>query len=87
MVSLFEHYHKFTAEEIIDQYKLRCEEPVPDVDPVTGNETEESRQLRFEAFEEYEFDDFGLSRLVVESLLTPSLLERMFTKFGNDDNY
>ena len=87
VVSLFEHYHKFTVEEIIDQYELRCEEPVPEVDPDTGNETEESRQLRFEAYDEYEFDDFGLSRLVVESLLTPSLLERIYTKFGNDDKY
>ena len=59
VVSLFEHYHKFTVEEIIDQYELRCIEPPPELDPITGNETDESRQLRFESYDEYEFDDFG----------------------------
>ena len=87
VVSLFEHYHKFTVEEIIDQYELRCSEPPPELDPTTGDEIEESRQLQFESYDEYEFNDIGLSRLVVESMLTPSLQERMFTKFGNNDNY
>ena len=41
-------------------------------------------QLRFETYDDYEFDDFGLSRLVVESLLSPLLLEQIITKFGND---
>ena len=42
---------------------------------------------RFVAYNEYEFDDFGLSRLVVESLLTPSLTERIFTRFGYDEEF
>lgn len=67
VLSLFEHYHKFTVEEIIAQFELRCEEPAPLMDPTTGIETETSKQLRFEAYDSYEFDEFGLSRLVVES--------------------
>ena len=87
VVSLFEHYHKFTVEDIIDQCELRSEEPNPDLDPNTGDETETSKQLRFESYDEYEFDEFGLTRLVVESLITPELLERITTKFGNDDKF
>ena len=64
---------------------MRCSEPPPELDPTTGDEIEESRQLQFESYDEYEFNDIGLSRLVVESMLTPSLQERMFTKFGNDN--
>lgn len=87
VLSLFDHYHKFTVEDIIDQYELRCDEPPPDLDPITGIETETSRQLRFESYDEYEFDEVGLTRLVVESLITPSLLERITTKFGNDEKF
>ena len=52
---------------------------------MTNLETKTSIQLRFEAYDEYEFNDFGLSRLVVESQLSPSLLERINTRFGNDE--
>ena len=66
---------------------MRSIEPEPELDPDTNLETETSAQLRFEAYDEYEFDDFGLSRLVVESLLSPSLLERVITRFGNDEEF
>ena len=87
VVSLFEHYHKFTVEEVINQHELRSEEPLPQIDPNTNQETTESIQLRFETYDDYEFDDFGLSRLVVESLLSTTLLERIVTRFGNDENF
>ena len=35
VLSLFNHYHKFTVEEIIAQYELQCDEPEHDIDPVT----------------------------------------------------
>ena len=87
VLSLFEHYHKFTVEETIEQHELWCKEPDPKLDPNTGVETDTSKQLRFETYNEYEFDEFGLFTLVVESLLTASLLERIFTKFGNDPKF
>jgi len=87
LLSLFDHYHKFTVEEVISQHEYRCDEPVPDIDPNTNLETPESQQLRFEAYDDFEFDDFGLSRLVVESLLSSSLLERILTRFGNDPEF
>lgn len=74
-------------EELIEQHELQCEEPETELDSITGIETDTSKQLRFEAYDEYEFDEFGLSRLVLESLLTESLLERIFTKFGNDPKF
>lgn len=87
VLSLFDHYHKFTVEEVIDQHELRCNEPDPKLDPITNVETGTSKQLRFKAYDEYQFDNFGLSRLVVESLLSPSLLERIVTRFGNDKEF
>ena len=87
VLSLFDHYHKFTVEEIIAQYELCCNKPEHDINPVTGQETETSRQLRFEAYNKYEFEDFGLFQFVVESLLTTTFLERITTKFGNDQQF
>ena len=75
VVNLFDHHHKFTVEEVIEQYELRCNEPSPKLDHNTNLETETSVQLRFEAYDDFEFDEFGLSRLVVESLVAPSLME------------
>ena len=87
VLSLFDHYHKFTVEEVIEQFELRCEEPTPEIDPDTQQETEMSAQLRFQAYDNYKFDDFGLSRLVVESLISPALMERISTKYSNDEDY
>ena len=87
VLSLFDHYHKFTVEEVIDQHEYRSNEPAPVIDPNTQTETPDSIQLRFESYDEYEFDEFGLSRLVVESLLAPTLLERIATRFGNDPEF
>ena len=67
--------------------EFRYEEPDPEVDPVTNLETEESIQLRFELYDDYKFDDFGLSRLVVESLLSIDLMDKVATKFGNDPEF
>ena len=69
------------------QFELRCEEPAPEFNPNTGQEPETSAQLHFEAYNEYEFDDFGLSRLVVELLLPASLMERITTKYSTDENF
>ena len=60
VLSLFEHYHKFTVEDVIAHHELRTEEPAPEFDPTTNLETEESKQLRFKAYNDYEFNDFGL---------------------------
>ena len=80
---LFKPCHKFTVKDIINQYELRYDEPIPDIDPITGTEIETSRQLQFESYDKYKFYEFGLSRLVVESIITLALLERIKTKFAN----
>ena len=65
VLSLFEHYHKFTVEDVIAHHEFQSEEPDPEFNPTTNQETAASIQLRFESYDNYEFDDFGLSRLVV----------------------
>lgn len=60
VLSVFDHYHKFTVEEVIDKYKEQCNEPHPDLDPDTNLETDTSKQIRYEAHDEYEFNGFGL---------------------------
>ena len=87
VLNIIDHYHKFTVEEVIEQFELRCEEPAPELDPDTQQETEMSAQLQFEAYDNFEFDDFGLLRLVVESLISPSLMKRISTKYSNDEDY
>ena len=87
VVLLFEYYHKFTVKDVIAHHEFRCEEPDPEVDPITNLETEESIQLRLELYNNYEFDNFGLSRLVVESLLSTNLMDKIATKFGNDPEF
>ena len=87
VLNLLDHHHKVTVEEVIDQYELRCVMSDPDLDPNTGLETDVSIQLRFESYDDYEFDDFGLSRLVVESLIAPELMERIATRYNIDDKF
>ena len=43
VLSLFEHYHKVTVEEVIVQHESRCEEPEPELDASTNQETPESQ--------------------------------------------
>ena len=57
------------------------------MDPTTGLEIEISKQLRFEVYDNYKFDDFGLSRLMVESLLSPALMERITTRYNVDEQF
>ena len=87
VLSLFDHYHKFTVEEVIEKFELRCDEPAPEIVPDTQQDTEMSAQLRFGAYDNYEFDDFDLSRLVVESLISSALMEQISTKYSNDEDY
>ena len=84
---LFEHYHKFIVEDVIGHHEFRCEEPDPEIDPTTNQETAALIQLHFKLYDNYEFDDFGLSQLVVQSLLSPTLLDKITTKFGNDPEF
>ena len=86
VLNLLDHHHKFTVEEVIDQFELRCDQPPRELDE-NGDETVTSIQLRYESYDNYEFDEFGLSRLVVESLLSPSLMERITTKYNIDKNF
>ena len=67
VLSLFKHYHKFTVEDMIARHEFQYEEPDPEIDLIINQETAASIQLYFELYKNYEFDDFGLPWLVVES--------------------
>ena len=84
---MFNYYQKYSVDEVIEQYELSCNEPEPEIDPDTAQETEMPIQLWFEVYNCYEFDDISLSRLVVESIVFPVLIEQIDTKFENDGNY
>ena len=87
VLNLLDHHHKFPVEEVIIQYKLWCKESDLELDPSTGIEAETSKQLRFEAYNDYEFDDFCLSRMVVKSLLSSALMECITTKYRNNKTF
>ena len=72
---------------MIANHKLRSNGPLPELDLTINFETETSQQLQFEAYNVYEFDDFGLSRLVVKLLLSPTFMDKIVTKFGNDPEF
>lgn len=74
-------------DKVIEQQKSCCEESDPEIDQHTNMETSESEQQRFEAYDEFEFDNSGLSWLVVESLLPHIMLERISTRFGNNEEF
>ena len=68
VVSLFENYHSFTIKNVEDEFKRRA-------DPSNA---------AFEAFDDYELSDIGLSRLIVESLLSDAFREKIRVRFSHD---
>jgi len=51
VVPLFDNYHKFTVDEVIEQHKDRCEEPSPALD-ANGVETKDYESLLFVAYDD-----------------------------------
>jgi hypothetical protein len=68
---LLTDYHLFTVEDVLQSYEART---------LTGGTTAD-------VFEDIEFDDMEMSRLVVESLLTDDIREKMRIRFDHHDEF
>jgi hypothetical protein len=75
--------HSFTFTEVFDEHKSRNQdEPPPAFDT---NQTELSSSVinRYKCYDVFEIDDFNLSRLVIESLLSSDLRQKVKTRFNH----
>ena len=87
MLDLSEEYHMFTLEELLAEYNTRLICPPPVYDPLSGNETPESIAARHRSYDEYELCDIALSRLAVESLVSPVLRQRVIARYDHMDDF
>ena len=76
MCLLLDESHLFTVAQVIENYNMRMLEP-PALYDSEGDETVASIKRRHIAYDEYEHWDIGTSRLAVESLVSPALLDRV----------
>ena len=68
--------HTFTLALVLAEHKSRFKEPLTVLDG-SGTETPTSIVARFKCYETYEFCDWSLSRLAIESLVHPDLREEV----------
>ena len=92
MHSLVEDAHLFSMSQVRDEYDTRMVRPsaVFEIDftgALTATETSTSKLIRKKAYDEYERYDIALSRLIVESLLSPSYRETIKTRFSHHDSF
>ena len=92
MHSLVDDAHLFSLSQVRDEYDTRMLQPsaVFEVDSSgenTTTETDTSIFNRNKVFDEYERYDIALSRLIVESLLSPSYRETIKTRFSHHDSF
>jgi len=77
--------------QVRDEFDTRMARLSPVFEIITGNtnttNTSASELIRKKAYGEYEWYDIALSRLIVESLLSPSYRETIKTHFSHHDNF
>ena len=78
VVNLFTHLHNVTLEALTAEFKLRM---TPITDPTKPSPPP------FSAFDKFEKGDVTMSRLVKESLLTPSFYDKVFIRYGHLPNF
>jgi hypothetical protein len=71
VLSVLEHSHNFTLDMIAKDYQDRID---------VNNST-------FAAYDAYEIRDITLSRLVVESLLSSTLYDKIVVRYGHRDDF
>lgn len=87
VVSLVDNYFVFKVEDVLQEFTSRLVEPGPILMGPDNTETARSVARRFKCFDTYELDDIGMSRLMVESLLTQSFLQKIETRFSHIEDY
>ena len=86
MHHLADDYHMFTLEDIIAEHDSRLDEPATILDG-NGVETKESILAKFRCYDEWEICDVALSRLMVESLVSPGLRQKVATRYDHLDDF
>jgi hypothetical protein len=71
VMDLIEHIHNFTVEQVTEEFNRRLA-----ADASTN-----------EAYDSYELDEITMSRTLVESLVTPEFYEKIFIRYGHQDNF
>jgi hypothetical protein len=71
VVNMLTHVHSFTLEMVVNEFKHRKH-----ADTTDGS-----------AFDTYEKDEITMSRLVVESLLTAEFYDKIFIRYGHQDDF
>ena len=71
VLNVLDHAHNFTLDAIAKDYKERSN----------------FNNLTFAAYDAYEIRDITLSRLVVESLLTSMLYDKILVRYGHRDDF
>jgi hypothetical protein len=84
---LADNYFFFKVEDVLQEFTSRLVEPGPMLMGPDNAETSRSIARRFKCFDTYELDDIGMSRLMVESLLTQSFLQKIETRFSHIEDY
>ena len=83
MTDLTESYHLVTVEQVIAEYEVRIlPEPSPVLDQ-QGVETPDSISVRHRHYDSYERDDVILSRLMLESLVSPTFREVIENRYSH----
>ena len=81
MVNLLEHTHAFTVNEVIADYKERCDKPKPEFKSDLLTKTQTSIKARFIYDNKFEKDNCGLSRLAMELCISISMYKKKATRF------
>jgi hypothetical protein len=87
VVPLADSYFVFKVEDVLQEFTSRLVEPGPMLMGPENAETSRSVARRFKCFDNYELDAIGMSRLMVESLLTQSFLQKIETRFSHIEDY
>ena len=90
MVYLPEQGHKVNLLDVIAEHNERLSEPNPvTTNDAQGNlvETQDSIDARFKCYDTYELRDIQLSRLVIDSLISPALRLQVLTRFRHDKEF
>ena len=81
MLSLLDHAHSFSLHDVIAEFQDRSRTPKTEFEADLITETKLSIASRFKSYDEYEQNNFALSRLVVESIVTTSFRRKVEIRF------
>ena len=82
MKNLIDELHSLTLTEVIVVYESHiADEPSPIIDKY-GDDHPDSIITRFKCHDDYELCNIALSRLVIEALISSTLINKIQVRFG-----